>query len=161
MRLLIAAVGRLKAGPERTLCDRYLERATAAGRAVGLSPLEVREIPESAKKNPAERLAEEGKALAAATPALSRRIALDARGRNLTSEEFTARLAGFRGGGAATTVFYLGGADGLAADIRKSADLVLAFGSATFPHQLARIVLAEQIYRAVTILSGHPYHRGC
>lgn len=161
MRLLIAAVGRLKAGPERILCERYLERANASGRAVGLAPVEMREVAESGKRNPKERLAEEAKALAAATPALSRRIALDARGRNLSSEEFAVKLAALRGGGAAATVFYVGGPDGLAEEIRKSADLVLAFGAATLPHQLARIVLAEQIYRAVTILSGHPYHRGC
>ena len=160
MRLLIAAVGSLKAGPERILCERYIERANAAGRAVRLAPVEVREVAESGKRNLKERLADEAKALASVTPALARRVALDARGRNLSSEEFASKLAALRAQGAATAVFYVGGPDGLSEEIRKPADLVLAFGSATLPHQLARIVLAEQIYRAVTILSGHPYHRG-
>ena len=84
---------------------------------------------------------------------------LDARGKSLTSEDFAKRLAALRENGAAAALFLIGGADGLAEEARKDADLVLAFGAATFPHQLVRILLAEQIYRAVTILSGHPYHR--
>lgn len=160
MRLLVAAVGRLKAGPERVLSERYLERANAAGRAVGLAPIAVVEVPESTARRPADRLAEEAKALLAASPKGARRIALDSHGRNLTSEEFAARLVAFRGGSPPALVCFVGGADGLAATIPKSADLVLSFGAATFPHQLVRILLLEQIYRAVTILSGHPYHRG-
>jgi 23S rRNA (pseudouridine1915-N3)-methyltransferase len=160
MRLLITAVGRLKTGPERVLIERYLERANAAGRAVGLAPVNVIEVAESSARRPADRLAEEASALQAALPKGARRVALDSRGRNLSSEEFAARLAGWRDGGAPTTVFLIGGADGLAATASKGSDLVLSFGSATFPHQIVRILLAEQIYRAVTILSGHPYHRG-
>ncbi len=160
MRLLIAAVGRLKSGPERLLIERYLERANAAGRAVGLAPVDVIEVPESIARRSADRIAEEGSALNAAVPKGTRRIILDSRGRNLTSEDFAVRLAAWRDGGPTAAVFLIGGADGLAETLGKGADLVLAFGSATFPHQIMRILLAEQIYRALTILAGHPYHRG-
>jgi 23S rRNA (pseudouridine1915-N3)-methyltransferase len=160
MRLLIAAVGRLKTGPERELCARYVERANQAGRGVGLGPVEIREVVESNKRLAADRLREEGKALRGLAPNPSRAIALDARGRNLTSEQFAEKLAALRGAGARTAVFYIGGADGLAEEVRRNAELGLAFGAVTIPHQLARILLVEQIYRAMTILSGHPYHRG-
>jgi len=159
MRLLIAAVGRLKSGPERLLIERYLERANAAGRAVGLAPVNVIEVPESTARRPADRITAEASALLAAVPKGARRIVLDARGRNLTSEDFAARLAAWRDGGPTAAVFLIGGPDGLAETLGKDADLVLAFGSATFPHQIMRILLTEQIYRAVTILAGHPYHR--
>jgi len=160
MRLLIAAVGRLKDGPERILCERYVERANAAGRAVGLTPVEIREIAESAKRAPKDRIAEEAKGLSALAPAGARSIALDASGRNLTSEQFAEHLARLRAENLPTAVFHIGGPDGLSREIRDKAQLVLAFGAATIPHQLARILLAEQLYRAITILSGHPYHRG-
>jgi 23S rRNA (pseudouridine1915-N3)-methyltransferase len=153
MRLRIAAVGRLKAGPERELLDRYVERVNAAGRAVSLSPLDVVEVSESAARRPADRLAEEAKALKKWA------IVLDARGKSHTSEDFAKYLAALRENAAPAALFLIGGADGLAEEARKDADFVLAFGAATFPHQLVRILLAEQIYRAVTIISGHPYHR--
>jgi 23S rRNA (pseudouridine1915-N3)-methyltransferase len=159
MRLRIAAVGRLKAGPERELLDRYIERVNAAGRAVSLAPLDAVEVSESQAKRPADRMAEEAKSLKKLAITGARRIVLDARGKNLTSEDFAKYLAALREKGAPAALFLIGGADGLAEDIRKDADLILAFGAATFPHQLVRILLAEQIYRAVTILSGHPYHR--
>jgi 23S rRNA (pseudouridine1915-N3)-methyltransferase len=159
MRLLIAAVGRLKAGPERELFERYLERANAAGRAVGLAPVEVLEIPESTARRPRDRIAEETAKLEAAVPKGARRIVLDSRGRSLKSEEFAARLAALRDQGAPATAFFLGGADGLAETAGDDADLAVSFGAATFPHQIVRILVAEQIYRAITILSGHPYHR--
>jgi 23S rRNA (pseudouridine1915-N3)-methyltransferase len=160
MRLRIAAVGRMKSGPERELMERYVERATLTGRSVRLSPLEVMEVPESPARRPADRVQEEWAGLQKPTITGARRVVLDSRGRNLASDEFAARLASFRDGGADAAVFQIGGADGLPADARKDADLVLAFGAATFPHQLVRILLAEQIYRALTILTGHPYHRG-
>jgi 23S rRNA (pseudouridine1915-N3)-methyltransferase len=159
MRLLIAAVGRLKMGPERELFARYVERANAAGRSVALSPVDVAEVPESQARRPADRRAEEAAKLEAAIPKGSRRLILDASGRNLTSEEFAKRLAKLRDQGAPAAVFLLGGADGLAQEFASNADLSISFGAATFPHQIVRILLAEQIYRAVTILSGHPYHR--
>jgi 23S rRNA (pseudouridine1915-N3)-methyltransferase len=160
MRLLIAAVGRLKAGPERELLERYILRANSAGRAVGLSPIEIAELPESPARRPGDRAHEESMKLAAALPKGARRIVLDAGGRNLKSEDFALHLAHFRDHGAPAVAFLLGGPDGLPKSTLKVADLAISFGAATFPHQIVRILLAEQIYRAVTILSGHPYHRG-
>jgi 23S rRNA (pseudouridine1915-N3)-methyltransferase len=159
MRLLIAAVGRLKAGPERELFERYLDRANAAGRAVSLAPVEILEFPESPARRPADRITEETAKLEAALPKGARRIVLDSRGRNLTSEEFAARLAAFRDQRAPAVAFLLGGADGLAKPTVDSADLAISYGAATFPHQIVRILVVEQVYRAITILSGHPYHR--
>jgi 23S rRNA (pseudouridine1915-N3)-methyltransferase len=159
MRLLIAAVGRLKAGPERELLERYVERANAAGRAVSLAPLEIAEIAESQARRPADRMAEEATKLESVIPRGAQRIVLDSGGRNLTSEDFAAKLAVFRDRGASAVAFVIGGADGLTKEATVSADLTISFGAATFPHQIVRILLAEQIYRAITILSGHPYHR--
>lgn len=160
MRLLIAAVGRLKAGPERELLARYLERANASGKTLSLAPLQVTEISESPAQTAAKRKADEAKALLAALPEKTKLIALDERGKALGSEDFARKLARFRDDGAASTAFLIGGADGLDETLCKKADLTVSFGAATFPHQIVRILLAEQIYRAITILSGHPYHRG-
>jgi 23S rRNA (pseudouridine1915-N3)-methyltransferase len=159
MRLLIAAVGRLKAGPEREMLDRYVERANAAGRAVSLGPLEISEFSESQDRRPQDRMADEGRKLEAALPKGVKRIVLDAGNRSLSSEDFAARLAAFRDQGAPGAAFLIGGADGLDAGLKAKADLTISYGAATFPHQIVRILLAEQIYRAITILSGHPYHR--
>jgi 23S rRNA (pseudouridine1915-N3)-methyltransferase len=159
MRLRIAAVGRLKAGPERELLERYIARSNAAGRAIHLAPLEIMEISESNARRPQDRIAEEWLGFKKPMIAGARRILLDGRGKSLSSEEFATKLATFRDGGATASLFLIGGADGLPEESRKGADLVLAFGAATFPHQLVRILLAEQIYRAITIITGHPYHR--
>jgi len=160
MRLLIAAVGRLKAGPERELLARYVERTNAAGKSLALSPLDIVEIPESVAKTAAKRKSDEAAALLSAIPSAAKLIVMDERGKSTASEDFANQLARFRDGGAQTAAFVIGGADGLDETLRKKADLALAYGSATFPHQIVRILLAEQIYRAITILSGHPYHRG-
>lgn len=160
MRLVIAAVGRLKAGPERELLARYLERANASGKTLALAPVDVIEVPESAAQTAAKRKADEAKALLAALPEKMKLIVLDERGKSIASDDFASRLARFRDDGAACTALLIGGADGLDESLRKKADLAVAYGAATFPHQVVRILLAEQIYRATTILSGHPYHRG-
>src|SRR5579871_464711 len=159
MRLRIAAVGRMKAGPERELLDRYLKRANMSGKPVNLAPLEAVEVSESSARRPADRMAEEANALKKWSISGARRVVLDARGKNLTSVDFAKRLVAFRDAGAPATLFIIGGADGLADEVRAGADLILAFGAATLPHQLVRILLAEQIYRALTILLDHPYHR--
>jgi 23S rRNA (pseudouridine1915-N3)-methyltransferase len=159
MRLVIAAVGRLKDGPERALFERYFERANAAGRAVSLAPVELIELAESSARRAPDRIADESARLEAALPKGARRILLDTRGRSLTSEEFASRLVALRNGGAGTAAFLIGGADGLSLSANAALDLTISFGPATFPHQIVRILLAEQIYRAITILSGHPYHR--
>jgi len=159
MRLAIVAVGRLKAGPERELADMYRQRTAKAGRSIGFQAVDVLEIAESRAGRPQDRMNEEGRAITAAIPADAVRVALDAGGTALTSEKFAARLASWRDDGRPAVCFAIGGADGLAAEIKQRADLTLSFGAATWPHQLVRIMLLEQLYRAVTIVSGHPYHR--
>jgi 23S rRNA (pseudouridine1915-N3)-methyltransferase len=159
MRLVIAAVGRLKAGPDRELAERYRERLAKAGRPLGFTAVEIAEIAESRAPRAPDRRVEEAAALKKAAPADAVRVALDAQGQALTSEEFAARLGQWRDGGRAGVSFVIGGADGLAPALKQQADLCLSFGAATWPHQLVRIMLLEQLYRAATILAGHPYHR--
>ena len=159
MRLIVAAVGRLKRGPERDLCERYRERVAKAGRAVGLKSIDIIEIAESRARDVARRATEESIAILSVVPEGAVRILLDERGQSLDSAALTGALRRWRDDGRGAVVFVIGGPDGLAPSLRESADLRLAFGAATWPHQLARIMLLEQLYRAVTILSGHPYHR--
>jgi 23S rRNA (pseudouridine1915-N3)-methyltransferase len=159
VKLIVGAVGRLKAGPERDLAARYLERARAAGRPVGLAGPEVREFEESRARRTEDRKAEEAKALLALAPPGARIVALDERGAHLSSEGFAALVGKARDEGAPAMVFLIGGPDGLDEDLRARASHLLAFGAMTWPHQLVRVMAAEQIYRVVTILSGHPYHR--
>jgi 23S rRNA (pseudouridine1915-N3)-methyltransferase len=158
MRLIVAAVGRLKQGPERDLVGRYGDRAAKAGRPLGCRTLEIVELDESRARDARERKADEGTRLAAAVPEGAALIVLDESGEQLSSEALAGRIARWRDEGR-DIAFVLGGPDGLDGKVRDKADTVLAFGRATWPHQLARIMLLEQIYRAVTILSGHPYHR--
>jgi 23S rRNA (pseudouridine1915-N3)-methyltransferase len=159
MRLYLSAIGRLKAGPERDICARYLERAQAASRGVGLTGVEMREVDESRARRPEDRKAEEARALIQAIPAGARLVVLDERGKAMGSEAFAADVGAARDGGVAGYVLLIGGPDGVDPALRARASLVLAFGAMTWPHQLVRIMAAEQIYRAITILSGHPYHR--
>ena len=159
MRLVLLCVGRLKAGAQRDLVTRYVDRIRPAGRALGLGPCDMIEISESAARRAEDRMAEEGAALLAALPAGAGLIVLDPRGRQLSSEDFASRMAAQRDGGLSALAFVIGGAGGLCGAGRDKATLMVAYGTATFPHQLVRVMLAEQIYRAVTILSGHPYHR--
>jgi 23S rRNA (pseudouridine1915-N3)-methyltransferase len=160
MRLIVAAIGRLKAGPERELAERFRDRVAKAGRAVGLRDIEIVEIRESKAADTARRVLEESIALANIIPERAVVVALDETGENLDSGSFTGVLRSWRDAGRPAAVFCIGGADGLGEDVRLRADLKLAFGAATWPHQLVRIMLLEQLYRAVTILAGHPYHRG-
>lgn len=158
MRVAIAAIGRMKQGPERELCQRYLERAAASGKPLALTGFEVHELPESRAASAARRKTEEARALRAA---LSEGIvvALDEHGKSLSSEAFALRLAQWRDAGRPAVSFVIGGAEGLEPEFRATAELTLSFSPLTWPHQLVRIMLAEQLYRATTILSGHPYHR--
>ena len=159
MRLIVAAVGRLKAGPERELAEHYRKRAGDAGRQVGVRDVEIIEIRESRAADRDKRILEESIALANIIPDAGAVVALDERGRNLDSHTLAAQLATWRDAGRPSVAFVIGGADGLAGDLKKNADLLLAFGAVTWPHQLVRIMLLEQVYRAITILMGHPYHR--
>ena len=159
MRLVVVSIGRLKQGPERELADRYFERFDEAGRKLGFRELVVHEIPESRARDAATRMAEEAAAIAAHLPEKSILVALDERGDNLDSANFSRQLGRWRDEAVAQAIFAIGGADGLSPDLRRKAKLEIAFGSATWPHQMVRVMLLEQIYRAATILAGHPYHR--
>jgi 23S rRNA (pseudouridine1915-N3)-methyltransferase len=159
MRIVVAAVGRLKAGAERQLAERYRDRAAKAGRALGIRDIEIIEVKGSRARETTRRVLEESIALRNVIPDRAVTIALDARGDNLSSESLAAHLRVWSGAARPTAFFAIGGADGLGDAIRGPADLTLAFGPWTWPHQLVRIMLLEQIYRAFTILTGHPYHR--
>lgn len=159
MRIVIAAVGRLKPGPDRELAERYRDRAMKAGRALGLRGPDIVEVKESRAREAERRMVEETIALAGALPDGAVKVVLDSRGQNASSDTFAQRIRAWRDGGGQTVGFVIGGADGLGAGLLDDADALLAFGSATWPHQLVRIMLMEQIYRMTTILSGHPYHR--
>jgi 23S rRNA (pseudouridine1915-N3)-methyltransferase len=157
MRIVICAVGRARAGPLRTLFEDFAGRVEAT-RLFGRCAL--REVEERRALPAAELKAREGDLLLAAIPKNAALVALDASGQSLTSEAFAARLANWRDGGLADLAFVIGGADGLDKSVIAKADLVLSLGAMTWPHLLVRAMLAEQIYRAATILQGHPYHRG-
>jgi len=159
MRLLIAAVGRLKQGPERELVENYRKRAQASGRAAGLREVEIVEIRESRAHEAERRRLEESIAVANIIPDGTKIVILDERGDNLDSAALAAALREWRAENRPAVCFVIGGADGIAASLGGRADLKLAFGTATWPHQLARVMLLEQLYRAATILAGHPYHR--
>jgi len=160
MRIIVAAVGRLKQGPETELSARYRKRAAQTGRQLGLREVEVIEIRESRAGEAGKRMLEESIALANIIPEKAIVVVLDSRGENLNSAAFAAQFAKWRENGRPAVVFLIGGADGLSANLNEKASLQLSFGTATWPHQLVRIMLLEQIYRATTILAGHPYHRG-
>jgi 23S rRNA (pseudouridine1915-N3)-methyltransferase len=159
MRLVIITVGRLKQGPERELAERYRERFDDIGRRLGFRDSEVLEIAEGRARDASTRMAEEASAISAAIPEKSVVIALDQRGDNIDSEAFARHLGRWRDDQVANSIFIIGGADGLSPELRRMAKLRLAFGSATWPHQMVRVMLLEQLYRAATILAGHPYHR--
>jgi 23S rRNA (pseudouridine1915-N3)-methyltransferase len=159
MRLLIAAVGRLKQGPERELAADYLKRAKAIGRNFGLRDIEIVEIRESRAQDTERRRTEESIAIANVIPDGAAVVMLDERGDNLDSAALAGLLRKWRQDDLAAVCFVIGGADGLAPTLRERARLKLAFGAATWPHQFVRIMLLEQLYRAGTILAGHPYHR--
>jgi 23S rRNA (pseudouridine1915-N3)-methyltransferase len=141
------------------LAERYRKRAAEAGRSVGLQAVDVIEIRESRADSAERRMLEEAIAIANVVPERAVSVTLDERGTSLTSAAFAGRLQGWRSDGRPAVAFIIGGADGLAPSMRGKADLTVAFGASTWPHQLVRIMLLEQIYRAVTILAGHPYHR--
>jgi 23S rRNA (pseudouridine1915-N3)-methyltransferase len=160
MRIVIAAVGRLKRGPETELAERYRKRAEQTGRNLGWRSVEIVEIRESQAADAAKRMLEESIALASLIPDGAVSVLLDERGENLGSAALAGRLAEWRSANRPALVFIIGGSDGLAPNIREKSRLTLSFGAATWPHQMVRVLLLEQLYRAATILTGHPYHRG-
>ena len=158
LRVSLLCVGRLKAGAERDLAARYLERAKLAGRSIGLA-FELRELDESRARRPDDRKAEEARSILAAAGGSARLIVLDETGRHMSSDAFAAVVGAARDDGTSALALIVGGPDGLDPALRDAASVCLAFGAMTWPHQLVRIMASEQLYRAVTILSGHPYHR--
>jgi 23S rRNA (pseudouridine1915-N3)-methyltransferase len=159
MRLVVIAIGRLKQGPERELAERYQKRFDDIGRKLGFRGVEIVEIPESRARDAATRIAEEAAAISAATPEKSVLVTLDERGENIDSAAFSRHLGRWRDQSVSSAIFVIGGADGLSPDLRRNGQLAMAFGAATWPHQMVRIMLLEQLYRAATMLAGHPYHR--
>ncbi len=159
MKIRILAVGRLKAGAERDLFSHYLTRFETLARTLGISAIEVIELSESRASHAAQRLAEEGQRLRQKQTGKGVTIALDENGRAITSMGFAAKLTGWRHENQPAIEFIFGGADGLLPEIKANAQFTLSLSAMTLPHGLARIILAEQLYRAATIANGHPYHR--
>jgi 23S rRNA (pseudouridine1915-N3)-methyltransferase len=163
MRLFVIAVGRLKQGPERELAERYHKRFDDIGRKLGFRGLNIHEIPESRARDATTRMTEEAAAILAAIPENSVLVSLDERGENIDTSRFAAHLSAWRDQAVVNTVFVIGGADGLSPELGAKGHfrgkLRIAFGAATWPHQMVRVMLLEQLYRAATILAGHPYHR--
>ena len=159
MQIELFAVGRMKAGAERDLTERYWSRFSKAAPALGMSAGRILEIAESRGATASARQAEESAKLLQFGGDDAALIVLDERGKTLDSMGFSRQLANWRDGGKRRAVIALGGPDGHDSAAREAADLMLNLGSMTWPHQIARILICEQLYRAVTILSGHPYHR--
>lgn len=153
MRVTICAAGRLRAGPEKALVDDYLRRFDRLGRGLGIGPARVVEIDDRRGGGTDDRML-------AAIPPDAMLVALDERGDQLTSPEIASLLADTAAAGRRDLAFALGGADGLPPGLSDRADRRLAFGRTVWPHLLARAMLAEQLYRAASILAGTPYHRG-
>jgi 23S rRNA (pseudouridine1915-N3)-methyltransferase len=160
MRLLVLAVGHARGTSENTLVEDYFARARAFGRRLGISSVAAEEVAVSKLREIKARIAEEGERLAARIPPGAHVIFLDARGKGMTSEAFAEMLAAMRDAGARDLVFLIGGPDGLDPGPAVKSSRSLAFGPQTWPHLMVRAMLAEQIYRALTIMGGHPYHRG-
>ena len=155
MRVRICAVGRLRRGPELDLIEDYTRRFDRTGRALSLGPLEIREFEDRRGGGKAAEAA----LLRKAVPEGAMICALDERGRTLSSPDFARALGDWRDAGRQDAVFLIGGADGLAEDLRGDAELSLSMGKMVWPHMLARVMLTEQLYRAASILAGSPYHR--
>ncbi len=158
MKISILAVGRLKSGAEQTQFNRYYDLFNAAARNLCITPLTIVEIGESRAQTPEERKEDEAQELLSKLGA-HRLIALDESGKELSSYEFTAMFSRLRDE-ALDVAFAIGGPDGHGELLKSAAHLQLSLGRMTLPHGLVRIVLAEQLYRALTIMQGHPYHRG-
>lgn len=159
MRLLLIGVGRLKAGLERELFERYYKRLADMARASGVSGVDYREIEEGRARRPEDRQGEEARSILAALPKGARLALLDERGAALSSAQWADEIGKARDGGAPAYALVIGGPDGLDPRLREKAHNILSFGAMTWPHQLVRVMAAEQLYRSLSILAGHPYHR--
>ena len=151
MDIIIACIGHMKPSPELDLLSKYIKQTRWN--------VVVREFEDKKPGSVEERKKREGALLLSAVPAAAKIVVMDERGKLLSSEKFAKRLGDWQDESVPAVVFLIGGADGHSEEIRKKANLILAIGEMTWPHMLARVMLAEQIYRAKTILDGHPYHR--
>jgi len=151
MKIHVIAVGRWKAGPEKALFETYAKRLN--------TPLSLIEVEEKKKLPPTKLKEREGELLLAALPQGATVVALDERGKSLKSKDFAKKIGDWRDSGVRDLAFLIGGADGHSESVRSRADLLFSFGTMTWPHMLVRPLIAEQVYRAMSILSGHPYHR--
>lgn len=159
MRLSILAVGRMKSGPERDLYDRYADRILKSGKALHFMGLDLHEIAESRAQDTEKRKSKEANALIQLAGEGARIIVLDEKGKDFTSQEFSQLLKSEQDMGTQKLAFAIGGPDGHGDELKNVAVRKIRLGAMTWPHQIARILLVEQIYRGITILSGHPYHR--
>ncbi|MEM7289275.1 MAG: 23S rRNA (pseudouridine(1915)-N(3))-methyltransferase RlmH [Pseudomonadota bacterium] len=159
MRLQILAVGKMKAGPDNELYARYADRIKKSGKVLGLNGPDLVEISESRKSNAQLRKAEEASSLGDRIFSGATIVLLDERGGDLSSGQFAEFLSSQQDKGSPALAFVIGGPDGHGQEIANRANKKIRLGAMTWPHQLARVMLAEQLYRAITILSGHPYHR--
>lgn len=155
MRVHLCAVGRMRAGPERALVDDYTTRFDRSGRALGLGPLLEHEVEDKRGGG----MEAEAELLARAVPQGAVLVVMDERGKLLSSPDFATQLGKWRDAGRQDVAFVIGGADGIAPGLRARADFAISFGQMVWPHMMVRAMLAEQLYRAVTILGGGPYHR--
>jgi 23S rRNA (pseudouridine1915-N3)-methyltransferase len=159
LRVAIAAIGRLKTGPEKLMADDYQKRIEAMGRKAGLTSLKIGEWAESQNQTAKQRMEEEAETLWSAVPQGAATVVLDERGKSLSSEDFAVKIRKFADSGISDLVFMIGGPDGHAPKTREKATDIIALGPMVWPHRLVRIMLLEQIYRSVTIMVNHPYHR--
>jgi 23S rRNA (pseudouridine1915-N3)-methyltransferase len=160
MRIVILTVGLARGTPQNALIEEYLTRARGIGRRQGFTALTVEEVAVSKLRDASARIIEEGGKLTSRILPGSHVISLDSRGKGMTSEAFADMLGAMRDAGARDLAFLIGGPDGLDPGSGVKPGRKLAFGAQTWPHLLVRAMLAEQIYRAITILANHPYHRG-
>ncbi len=159
MRLQVLGIGRLKAGPEKLLADDYQTRLEGLGRKAGITRITVTDLAESQAQTAGLRQDEESRLLTAALAPKAQTLVFDERGKSLTSENFSKLLQRHLDQGTMDLAFLIGGPDGHAAETRHKAGQLISFGPMTWPHRLVRVMLFEQIYRAVTIMVNHPYHR--
>ncbi len=160
MRITLICVGRARGGAEQEICDAFLKNARVAGKKLGFTQIELVIVETSRARSAELRIVQEADRLAKRIPSGAHQIVLDERGVAQRSDAFAARLATLRDTGLRDLVFVIGGPDGLAADFHKDAVEKISLGSQTWPHLFVRAMLAEQVFRGFTILSGHPYHRG-
>lgn len=159
MKLTLHVVGRMKSGPETELFSRYFERAKSLAKSQGVQNISLIEYSESKAKRSDDRKVQEAQAILEKLDKRDAVIVLDEGGKTITSHGFAELITDNRDNVGADVAFVIGGADGLDHILKQRALRKVSFGAMTMPHQLVRVLLSEQIYRALSIMAGHPYHR--